>query len=98
MSGHLVRAAVLTAIYLLVLTSVAPGDVLVGGLLGLTVAVAMRPRGAPAGGGPRAGGVVAALSGLAQTATEMVRGSWRVVRFCALTAPICSTALAALPR
>ena len=45
MSWLLVRAAGLTGIYLLVLTSVAPGDILTGGLLGLAVAVALRPRG-----------------------------------------------------
>jgi multisubunit Na+/H+ antiporter MnhE subunit len=44
MSGILVRAAGLTAIYLLVLTSLEPGDVLVGGLLGLATALALRPR------------------------------------------------------
>lgn len=82
MSGILVRAAALAAIYLLVLTSVAPGDVLVGGLLGLAVATALRPRGPSRGSPPRVGAVRAALSGLAQTAAETIRGSWRVVRFC----------------
>ena len=75
MTGILLRAAGLLGIYLLVLTSAAPGDVLVGGLLGLAVALTLRPRGAAR---PRAG--MGAL--LLDTAVEMVRGSWRVVRFC----------------
>lgn len=82
MSGILLRAAGLVAIYLLVLTSASPGDVLIGALLALPIAIVLRPH------RPRrptariltrvwaAGGVVA------QTASEMVRGSWRVARFC----------------
>lgn len=82
MSALLARAAALTAVYLLVLTSVEPGDVLVGGLLGIAVAAALRPRGALRGGAPPVGAAVAVFAGLAQTVTEMARGSWRVVRFC----------------
>ena len=73
------RAAGLTAVYLLVLTSVAPGDVAIGLALGLLVAVALRPRLTTAGPAltPRA-----VLGAIAETAREMVIGSWRVVRFC----------------
>lgn len=96
MSAMLLRAAALTGIYLLVLTSVAPGDVLVGGLLGLAVAAALRPRDGSPGGAPRTGAVAAAAAGLAQTTAEMIRGSWRVVRFC-LGAPY-SPGLVEIPR
>lgn len=79
----LLRAVVFTVIYLLVLTSVAPGDVLVGGVGALVVAVALRPR-EPASRSPapplaRLG---AALGEVVRTASEMVLGSWRVARFC----------------
>ena len=86
MTPLLVRGVALAAIYLLVLTSVAPGDVLIGGALGLAVAYVLRPRAAR--GGPRRPAepahirVAAAAETLAATALEMVRGSWRVVRFC----------------
>jgi multisubunit Na+/H+ antiporter MnhE subunit len=82
MTGLLVRAAGLMGIYLLVLTSVAPGDVLVGGVLGLAVAVALRPRGARRMRDAPLARIGAAGSVLLDTGAEMVRGSWRVVRFC----------------
>lgn len=82
----LLRAAALAAVYLLVLTSLKPGDVLVGGILGLTVSYWLRrrhPSGRPARvGGPAHLRVAAAARVLATTTGEMVRGSWRVVRFC----------------
>ena len=82
MIGLFVRAAGLTGIYLLVLTSVAPGDILVGALLGLAVAVALRPRGARPTRGARLARIGAAGSVVLGTGAEMVRGSWRVARFC----------------
>jgi len=78
----LVVAIGLAAIYLLVMTSLAPGDVVTAAVLGLGVAVALRPRTGVTPGGrlnlrPRA------VPGLLwETASEMVRGSWRVARFC----------------
>jgi multisubunit Na+/H+ antiporter MnhE subunit len=78
----LARAAGLTGIYLLVLTSMAPGDVLVGALLGLAVAVALRPRGAHRTREAPLARIGAAGSVLLRTGSEMVQGSWRVVRFC----------------
>lgn len=89
MTGFLLRAVALMGIYLLVLTSLDPGDVLVGGLLGLALSAALRPRGAARGAGPSLSLAVAAASALGRTAAEMVVGSWRVVRFClgAPTAP-----------
>jgi multisubunit Na+/H+ antiporter MnhE subunit len=78
----LVRAALLTAVYLLVLTSLAPGDVLVGAVLGLGIALALRGRGTTRASAPLPERLVAAAVVGAQTAVEMVRGSWRVARFC----------------
>jgi multisubunit Na+/H+ antiporter MnhE subunit len=93
--GLLLRAAGLTAVYLLVLTSVHPGDVAVGAVLGLGIAAWLRPRragrAAPPPVSPRG---VAAM--LAQTAAEVVRGSWRTVRFC-LGAPA-APGLVEIPR
>ena len=43
MSGLLLRAAGLAGIYLLVMTSLDPGDVIVGAALGMTIAMALRP-------------------------------------------------------
>jgi multisubunit Na+/H+ antiporter MnhE subunit len=80
--GVLARAAALMAIYLLVMTSVAPGDVLVGGLLGLALAATLRPRHATRGAGASFAMIVAAVAATVRTAREMVVGTWRVVRFC----------------
>ena len=83
MRRALLHTAALTGVYLLILTSTAPGDVLVGGLVALAVAVALRPRSAaPRSPAPPLARMGAALGILLQTASEMVRGSWRVVRFC----------------
>lgn len=83
MTRVLLHAAVLTGVYLLVLTSTAPGDVLVGGLLALAVATALRDRGAVPRSPASAFAWVGAAAGLLlRTAWEMVIGSWRVVRFC----------------
>jgi multisubunit Na+/H+ antiporter MnhE subunit len=86
MRAFLLRATGLAVIYLLVLTSLALGDLLIGSVLGLAVAYALRPRHAskparlaPAPARIRFG---AAAGVLAETAVEMVRGSWRVARFC----------------
>jgi multisubunit Na+/H+ antiporter MnhE subunit len=79
------RIAVLTSVYLLVLTSVAPGDVLVGVLLaagtvaaGRFVRHSQRP---PAEASParRLAGVPALVGG---TVVDMVRASWQVAGCC----------------
>jgi multisubunit Na+/H+ antiporter MnhE subunit len=81
-TGTLVRAALLTGVYLLVLTSLTPGDVLVGAMLGLAIALALRGRSTTRASAPLPERLMAAgIVGL-QTAVEMVRGSWRVARFC----------------
>ena len=82
MSRVLIRGAALAAVYLLVLTSVAPGDVLVGGLLGLGLAALLRPQHARRGAAPWPTRLGAAAIGLVLTLIEMARGTWRVVRFC----------------
>lgn len=82
MSTVLLRAVALASVYLLVLTSLAPGDILVGGLLGFAVSVALRPRAPSPSGPPAAARVGAAALGAAEVTAEMARGSWRVVRFC----------------
>jgi multisubunit Na+/H+ antiporter MnhE subunit len=69
----------LTAIYLLLLTSLDPGDVLVGAVLGVAVALAVRP---PAGTGRPLARWHAVVPMAAQTALEMAIGTWRTARFC----------------
>jgi multisubunit Na+/H+ antiporter MnhE subunit len=76
------RAGGLTAIYLLVLTSLDPGDILVGGLLGLGLVLALRARPLPRQAVRTRAWLPAAAGVLAQTFAEMVIGSWRVVRLC----------------
>jgi multisubunit Na+/H+ antiporter MnhE subunit len=93
------RGGALAGIYLLVLTSVAPGDLLIGGLLGVAVAYLLRPRARERGGSPPASAHVrlAAAAGLfAATAAETVRGIWRVAAFC-LGAPA-NPGLVEIPR
>lgn len=72
------RLAGLTAIYLLVLASVKPGDAAVGLALAALVLIALRPE---VRGRPRRS-VRATLAVLGGTALEIALGSWRVVRFC----------------
>jgi multicomponent Na+:H+ antiporter subunit E len=82
MTGVLLRIAGLTAIYLLVLTSLAPGDVLVGALLASAIVLASGASGPRRT--PREWGrwLLAVGSTVASTAAEMASGSVRVVRFC----------------
>lgn len=79
MIATLLRAAALAGVYLLVLTSLKPGDIAMGFVLGLIVAVAVRPR-VQAAGRPLPPRGVAAV--VLRTAGELVIGSWRVARFC----------------
>jgi multisubunit Na+/H+ antiporter MnhE subunit len=78
----LLRAAGFTAVYLLVLTSVELGDIVVGAALGLALAVLLRPRGGRRVAAPWPERLLAAAVIGAETAKEIVIGSWRVVRFC----------------
>jgi multicomponent Na+:H+ antiporter subunit E len=78
MTGHMLRAAGLAAVYLLVLTSLDPGDVVIAAALGLAVAVALRPR-----RGVWAGvRLPAAAEVVGRTAVEMAVGSWRAAAYC----------------
>ena len=83
MSRVITQALVFMGIYLLVMTSAKPGDAAAGLVLGLGLAVALRPRlpgRRPAT--PPLTGLVALGPVLAMTAIEMARGSWRTARFC----------------
>ena len=81
MISTLVRAAGLAAVYLLVLTSLAPGDVVMGFGLGLVIAVWLGPR-ASSGGEPHPVTARGAAALLARTLREMIVGSWATARFC----------------
>jgi multisubunit Na+/H+ antiporter MnhE subunit len=76
--GTLVRAAGLAGAYLLVLTSLDPGDIAIAAVLGLAVAFALRTP-SQLQLRTRLGGAAAILL---QTAAEMVRGTARAVAFC----------------
>jgi multisubunit Na+/H+ antiporter MnhE subunit len=78
----LVVGAGLAAVYLLVLTSVAPGDVAAAAVLGFGAAVLLRPGSAAARTNTLHLRRRAVPGLLWRTAAEMVRGSWRTVRFC----------------
>lgn len=75
-------ASGLLMVYLLVLTSVAPGDVVIGALLAAAVTFALRPSRSDSRGLGLLGRVVGGAGLAGQTAAEMVRGSWGVARFC----------------
>jgi multisubunit Na+/H+ antiporter MnhE subunit len=83
MSRVIANALVLMGVYLLVMTSAKPGDAIAGFVLGLVLAVALRPRlpgrrPAP----PSLPRLVGFARVLATTAVEMARGSGRTARFC----------------
>lgn len=81
MIGAILRVAGLTAVYLLVLTSVAPGDILTGALIATVIVGLTRPgRHRPAAGWLRWG--QALIGTLLSTASEVVAGTVRTVRFC----------------
>jgi multisubunit Na+/H+ antiporter MnhE subunit len=83
MSRIIIQALALMGIYLLVMTSAKPADAVAGLLLGLVLAVALRPRlpgRRPAT--PRLRGLLALGPVLAQTVVEMAIGSWRTALFC----------------
>jgi multisubunit Na+/H+ antiporter MnhE subunit len=83
MTRVIARALVLMGVYLLVMTSAQPGDAAAGLLLGLGLAVALRPR-LPGRrvATPTLTGLVAFGQVVAMTALDMARGSWRTARFC----------------
>ncbi|HEX6021211.1 MAG TPA: Na+/H+ antiporter subunit E [Solirubrobacter sp.] len=77
------QALGLMGVYLLVMTSAKPGDVIAGFALGVVLALSLQPRlpgsrtATPSLARLAAFGPVAAM-----TAVEMVIGSWRTARFC----------------
>lgn len=81
MIGSLLRVTGLLLVYLLVLTSIAPGDVLIGVLLAVAIIASTHPHDRqPAHGWLR---WTAALAGtLLATGWEMVVGTIRTVGFC----------------
>jgi multisubunit Na+/H+ antiporter MnhE subunit len=80
MTGLLVRIVGLLAIYLLVLTSLAPGDILVGTLLAVAIVAFTRPHThRPASGWLRWTGALLAV--LLSTGWDIVRGAVRTARF-----------------
>jgi multisubunit Na+/H+ antiporter MnhE subunit len=76
------RAATFAAIYLLVLTSVNPFDILAAVLLGVAVALALRTQTSSPTTGALTGAPLALAAAAVSTGREMIVGSWRVVRFC----------------
>lgn len=81
MIGVVIRSAGLLAIYLLVLTSVHPGDVIIGGAVALAITIGLGTtarRGSTSRGRWLRGLVGTAL----QTGGEVAIGSWRTIRFC----------------
>jgi multisubunit Na+/H+ antiporter MnhE subunit len=83
MSRIIAQALALMVVYLLVMTSAKPGDAAAGFVLGLGLAVALRPR-LPGRRAARPGltGLVAFGQVAAMTAVDMARGTWRTARFC----------------
>ena len=88
MTDLLLRVAALTGVYLLALTSVAPGDILVGLLLSAGIVAALRRirpigevsvRPTRASLVSRLGGVPALLAG---TLVDLAHGTWQTARCC----------------
>jgi multicomponent Na+:H+ antiporter subunit E len=82
MTGALLRVAGLAAIYLLVLTSFAPGDIVVGVLLASGLVVAAGSAGASRHPREWKRWLAAVGTMIATTAFEIAFGSVRVMRYC----------------
>jgi multisubunit Na+/H+ antiporter MnhE subunit len=80
--GVLLRVVGLVAIYLLVLTSLDPGDILVGTLLALGLVLWTGPAGTRQGAAGWRRWFVAVTRMVAVTGLEIAVGTVRVVRFC----------------
>ena len=81
MIGFVLRAGGLLIVYLLVLTSLDPGDIALGAILATAlIAAAHRPETGPTAGWAR--WAVALVMTLLTTARDMAVGTIRVVRFC----------------
>jgi multisubunit Na+/H+ antiporter MnhE subunit len=98
MTGFVLSTLTLTAVYLAVLRSLQPGDVLVGGALAAAITAAAgralpRGRGAPLAARLR-GAPALALGTLA----DVVRGTWHVARYIVGCCPRERHGLVAIPR
>ena len=82
MTGVILRIAGLTSIYLLVLTSLAAGDVLVGGLVATLIVAASRARLGHRAHPPRPQWLAGLVAMVLVTGRDMVVGTARVVRYC----------------
>jgi multisubunit Na+/H+ antiporter MnhE subunit len=81
MIGAILRIAGLTVVYLLVLTSVAPGDILMGVVVAAVIVGLTGPRGQrPVAGWLRWAQAVTVT--FLSTASEVIAGTVRTVRFC----------------
>jgi multisubunit Na+/H+ antiporter MnhE subunit len=82
MTRFLMSTVALTAVYLLVLTSLHPGDVLVGAILSAAIAAtATVGRPAPGSGPSLLRRLAAAPRFVLGTLAEMVRGNWHVALY-----------------
>jgi len=84
MTAALLRVAALTAIYLLALTSLAPGDIMVGIVLSLLLVTAgrrIRPLG-PSVGVPLARRLAGVPSLVGGTLVDLVGSTWRTAVWC----------------
>ena len=82
MVGAVLRILGLTVIYVFVLTSVLPGDIVIGVVLATVLVVGSRATGPRRDAGGWLGWARAVGTMLVVTAWEIVKGSARVVRFC----------------
>ena len=80
--AQLLRVAGLVGIYLLVLTSLDPGDVLVGALIATGLVLAAGPAGSRHGAAGWGRWFAALVRMVVVTAWEIALGTVRVVRFC----------------
>ena len=99
MTRFLLSTLALTSVYLLVLTSVHPGDVLVGAVLSAAIAAVPRfARPAPGSGPPLLRRLAAAPAFALGILAEMVRGNWHVALYVLGLRPLRSPGLVAIPR
>ena len=99
MTGFVLLTVTLTVVYLLVLTSVQPGDVLVGAALSVAIAAAsMWARPGARLGPPIAGRLAAAPALVLGTLVDMVRGTWHVALYVLGGRRLESPGIVAIPR
>ena len=97
MTRFVLATAALTAVYLLVLTSVRPGDVLVGAVLSAAIAATFA-RPAAATGPSLTRRLAAAPAFVFGTLVDMVRGNWRVALYVLGRRRLDSPGIVAIPR